>query len=455
MDREHMLNDYVNENEETEVISSEALDYFDNLKLRLNGTKNLYQVMMEVSKFLDNNDLPKEIHDDIVKICNEFSESTDVYTARTKLEEYLGNYSAKKEEEHKKTDDELTDVKNEMLDKMEKRLDEVGINLTGDREEIIDSIEDEDDVDRIENNIENTIDYYMNRDLEEEDKTVAEVKYDTIDDVVESSDQNIILDEAIKDEMSIHDSISNAVKENEDGTISINADIDREGSINFAAMMMIMLATDDEELGIKSNLDMKLIKNKDDLDDYRVIFGNFPIANHPENRIDPVLASKINEKANMYDKTVDYTAQLKEVSPSLGVAFDMVNNQVMNREGSFQMALKNNGNTHDMVLGFDENYTNLHEAFNTNGVDIGSNGNYDIVHIDNIESLDQLFVLANTNETLKELTNENQKKNNREYVKTLDTEVANANVSFLRVLAVANILMFIVLIVLLVLIVIK
>lgn len=442
MDRSYMLNDYVADNEKNIKLKDEASEYLETLKFRINGSKSLNEVMIQVSKFLDMNDVPTELRDGIINICNQFTENTTIYTAQKELEEYLGRYLDDAQKDYEKTNDTVNEIKEELIEDANRKLDEVNVSLTGDSSEIMDNIKDEDDVYRIKNNIDNTYEYFQERNnlLNEEKVSNIEVDLNTVNDVVESSNDNIILNEAleIQDNM-LESNNSNFFEAKEDGSIEITGDVMNKASVNFAAMMTTMLVASDRKL------DMKFIKNREEISKFRIIYGNFPLVNHPENKLDSAIISEIAEKANSYNHNTDYMDVLSKASPEIKETLEIVNNNAFGRKGAFQMAINNANSRHEVLFAMDNNYNDILNAFNDNGATVERDTeDHGIVLINDDMPGNQLLILTNTNEDLakeKELINDPVLKKNNQLVKKIDmNQAARVSHILLSTIAIAEIL---------------
>ena len=104
-----------------------------------------------------------------------------------------------------------------------------------------------------------------------------------------------------------------------------------------------------------------------------------------------------------------------------------------------------------MLLGMDENYENVLEAFLTNGAKVTADmTEKGIVRIPDEVPGDQLFVLSNTNEALdkeKEVEETHEKEHAPQYIKLPDNnydnghnEAANVNIPILLIIAIAEVI---------------
>ena len=148
-----MLNDYINENENNLNEKEAAEDNLDKLKFRLKGSKTVKDVKDELLNFLARNNVDTEVRSKLLEIADGFNENTDSYKAQKELEEYLSNYLEEKKENYDKSNSEVIDVKQELIDDVSKDLESVNIKLEGDPDSIIDSINSRDDVYKLKDNV--------------------------------------------------------------------------------------------------------------------------------------------------------------------------------------------------------------------------------------------------------------------------------------------------------------
>jgi len=449
MDRSYMINEYVNDNEISQTEMENTENYLDGLRFRINGSKSVAEVMREVSKFLDNNqDLPSELHDGILDIVNGFDENTDTYTAINRLDQYLDKNLDEKKADFTKTNDTLMDVKQELIDESKRRLDEAGIEFTGDtktQEQVLESINTRDDIDRIINNVNRADDYVYERNKDNETNQIeqdfkSEVSMDVTEQIVDSPKDDIILNEALANqEVKGNNSLLN---EKDDGSLEIKGDILLPDTVNFTNMMVAMIVAS------SMKLDMKFIKEKEDINNFRVLLANFPVANRPDNRLDSNTIEKINQIASGYNSYADYSDVLNTLSPELAILMKIVNENVMGQKGAFQFAVNNDGDKHNIAVAMDENYEHLRETFLDNGVTMLDSipDSKRMIIPDTIPG-DQLATLSNIDDALIE---EMQKNANPQMMLKLgemptnnqtNSEAANANLTFLIIAAIAEVLL--------------
>ena len=448
MDRSYMINDYVSENDKNLAMRDERSNYLNYLKIYISGSKSLTEIMVHVSEFLDKYNVNDEIKNDLLKICNEFDEKTSLDVAQSRLENYLSKCLEEKEEKYLKSNSELYDVKNDLIDDSKRKLESVGIELNGDNNSTLDSINDVDDVYRIKNNVDTAHDsfYERNKVVNRDEISNVEVSIDSINDVVDSSRSDIILDEALETEKTkLEIENPSMIETNDNGSIQVNGDTNNNDSMNFAAMMTMALLTTLPG-NVNYDLNMKLIKDVKDVDKFKIIYGNFPLANHPENKLDPVVTSQIMGLAKTYKSDVNYMELLGKASPELKEAMTFTYENVLGKPGAFQMAIKNSRSNYDMMMGMDKNYSNELTALGDNGATVTHDANeYGMAAIKEHVPGNQLLILSSTNEMLrKEKENglNSELKNNYQYLKKIENEeAANVNYTFLITVILAEVLL--------------
>lgn len=407
MDRSYMLNSYASENEENLSQKEDASTLLDKLEFRMKGTKSIEELKKEVSIFLEQNTVPTDIKEEIERTISEFNDNADVYTVSNRLENILSSYLETSENNYKQSNDTLYEVKEELVSSSLKDLEDIGITTTGNPDEIIDKIETESDVIKLKENIETTVDYFNQRNdaIHSDEPVSIELSTSDINDSLENAGTNSVLETSLEEqEHALTTSVTN-IEVTDEGSVVVNGDSKNQESINFTAMMTAALVTSNSDFGIEEPLDMKFIKNPDQDSTYKAIYGNFPLINHPENKLDPILVDKIQTIAKNYNPNVSYTDLLTTLSPEVSTSLNIIHNHVLNEQGAFQMALKNGDNQHEIMFAMDENFSNISSSFRESGAMVSSDAmENDIVRVNNTVEGEQLMILNTTLESL------NQKK---------------------------------------------
>lgn len=450
-----MLNDYINENENNLNEKEAAEDNLDKLKFRLKGSKTVKDVKDELLNFLARNNVDTEVRSKLLEIADGFNENTDSYKAQKELEEYLSNYLEEKKENYDKSNSEVIDVKQELIDDVSKDLESVNIKLEGDPDSIIDSINSRDDVYKLKDNVSNTVDYFEKRDdaIGEENNKEIEISVDSLEDAIDSSNNKLILNTALEEqESSLDYNLVDSIYAKDNGTIELKGNNKDKESLNFAAMMTALLVTTTNALKDNIKLDMKLIKEITDISKFKIIYGNFPIENHPENKLDPIIISKIHEMAKGYNPNVNYLELLSKSSPEVATSLEIINKHILDDTGAFQMAVKNGGQNSEIMFAMDDNYSEVVNAFYESGAMVSQDANDNsIVRPNNTTPGEQLVILNATLENLDELKLEKENgeslTNNYQKILKLDNdklgETANISNSLLPVLVIANIILLV------------
>lgn len=452
MDRSYMLNDYINENEENLTEKEKAEDYLENLKFRINGSKSITEIKKQVSIFLEKNNIPPKIQDDLIRICDTFDENTNLYYAEKYLEDYLSKYFEQQEKEYQKSNDTIIEIKEELIESSKKELDKVGITMIGNTENVLEKIQDENDVYKLKNNIDNATQYLYQRNNAIGDINVVplEIPIEAMNTAIDNPDNDTILETVIEEqekELSNNET-TNSVDIKDDGSVEINGGSNIDESINFAAMMTTALVTSNNDLSIDTNLDMKFIKKQEDKSNFKIIYGNFPITNHPENKLDPTIINKIEELAKNYNHNVNYLELLKTNSVELSTALTIINSHVLNENGAFKMAIKNGGKNHEMAFSMDENYIDISTAFLESGAMVSQDTmENSIVRVNNSTEGEQLVILNATLENLNQRKLEQSQINvEKQYQKQLLypnnlNQTASVSGSLLIIIAIAEIML--------------
>lgn len=403
MDRSYILDSYVSENQENLTEMSDARELLDNFEFRTNGSKSIEELKREVSIFYEQNNLPSEVKDEMDRIIGEFSDDTDIYTASNRLENVLSDYLDSKENEFNKSNDTVFEIKEEVVETVKKDLEDIGITMTGDNDNLIDRIESEKDVVKLKENVDTAVDYFNQRNqvIDQDNSINIELSTDDIGDSLDRSGTDTVLETVLEEQEQSLEAYTTNVDALDDGSVVVHGDSENTESLNFTAMMTAALVANNSDFGISEHLDMKFIKNNLDSSTYKVIYGNFPIANHPENKLDPVIIDKIQQLAKNYNPSFSYMQLLSDLSPELSTALTIINNHILNEQGAFQMAIKNGGERHEVVFAMDENYSVISESFRESGAMVSSDMmENDIVRVNNTTEGEQLMILNATLENL-------------------------------------------------------
>ena len=292
MDREYLINDYVNYNDEMKSNLDTSISYLEGLQFRIKGCKSIAEIKKELGNFLENNNLDDKVREDLIKISNDFNETTDVFTATKYLEDYLKQRIDSDTNKYNKSNDDVVGIKKDLIDKARTDLEDVGIKLTGDEEKIYDDINNLRDVEKIEANVEEAKDYFENSSEEKDNNSEddIEISIDTLGESLEHAGNKTVLNEAIDNQPEFQE--ESPIIDRGDGSIEINGDAYNQESMNFMAMMTAMLVSSvvGNDLSMNLNLDLRLNKNMEEIAKYKAIFGNFPLHKMTDdNKLSPEL----------------------------------------------------------------------------------------------------------------------------------------------------------------------
>lgn len=406
MDRSELINDYVNHNVQTQTKYDTNLSYLENLKYRLTGCTSITEIKEELNRFLDNNQIQGEIRENLTRIAKDFDENTDLYNAQRYLENYLSELVDKNKKELDKSEEDVNDIKQSVIDQARKDLEDVGVRLVGDEEDVFDDIKDLDDVEKIQKEVE-VVKAQRENEVRDLDAQPTEVEIGEIKNVVENSGNQNLANAVEVNQVELDS--NSPIQDRGDGTIEIKGDANNDESMNFMAMMTTALVASDigNDLSMNLDLDMRMMKDVTDVYQYKAIFGNFPVSKMTDDKkLSSEVIADIQKLGAEYNPSKDYIAVLNQSSPELAEAFQLVDDNLLKQEGAFQFLVKNDGTSCEMMFALDEHYNAVSEAFQDNGAMVSNDVNENnIVRVPN--GMDQLFTLQNTNAELKQNSLEN------------------------------------------------
>lgn len=463
-----MLNSYVSEEEQSSKNLEQINANMEQYKLRTTGVKTVEELKREVQIFLDKNDVPEEIRDELTRECDSFNENTDLYQASIHLDNIMNEYQQRMMNDHQNAIEQVRDIKSDLISGISKNLSNVGISLSGDEASVLESIKDEHDVYKLKNNADRVVEYYEGQALSDDAPTL-ELPIEKINSAIENPGSETLLNEARIEEHqeaaptdNLENTENEASKDNFENTESNNIEIDKtveiknDGSIslqenannpesmNFVAMMTLALVVNQSELNLDKGLDVKIIKDKREENNYQVLFGNF---SNKENYYNSILFQKIQKLVTTYNPSISYIKALSTYSPELALSLQIVDDHILKQPGSFKMAIKNNGNSYNMKFGFDDEYQEVVDTFLENNVYTTQDINNDAVCIINDNgNKDQLVQLTQILDGLqfKEKLGEQSLALENQYQKKLILPLdnaANVNQIFLTTVLVTELLL--------------
>lgn len=437
MDRSYILNSYIEENDNNLKEKEQAEETKDKLEFRINGSKTIDEIKKQVSIFLEKNTVPVKVEDDLIKICDTFNENTDIYFAEKYIEDYIQKYLEEKDKNYNKSNETVTEIKQEVVDNAKRSLEEFGITMTGDTDSVLDSIQDERDVFKIKENIETTTNYFNNFN---DDSSTLEVPVNAIENSINNPTTDTILDQTLQNNN------INQITINEDSSIEINGDVNND-SMNFTAMMTDILVTTNNDNNFDAGLDMKFIKENTETDKFKVVYGNFPL-DKPENKLNQDTLYVIQKIANTYNPSVNYFKLLESDSIELATSLKIIKHNILNKEGSFKMAVKTDDLSQDIMFAISPEYYEVSNAFYESGANVIHNEKVSIIKVNNNSLGEKLTILTTTLENLEQ---KNLEKNvpvkQNQYQKRLifptNNQAANVHNIFLAVVACVEVLLLI------------
>lgn len=447
MDRSSMLNSYVADNEFNQKSLDAANNDLSALEFRIRGSKTVAEIKNEVDIFLERNNVPEEVKDNLLRICDNFSENTTVYQAMSYLEDFMSRHVSEKEKYFTKSDDTVSDIKEEVITDAMKSLDDIGITLVGaDTTDMAEKIKDEDDVYKIKNNVERTTEHFNSqKDLSPNNDNQIEIDSNIIEEVIETPGDETLLESATSEqedttiEVETTDN-SSKIEVLPDGTIIYSGDKNTDNSMNFVAMVTSALVVDNE-------LDMNLSKMANESSTYRVAFGNF-YPKQDGNYQHTIIAGEVKSLVSSYNPSTSYKDILMQKSPELMMSLNIVDEEVLGKTGLFQMNVDNKNGNYGFSFILDENYSDLTQAFSEGGAMVTNDAaENSVVMLNNTTPGDNLFALNITassihdlRQQIKNLQNVNAYQKQLKYDPKMN-ESALANPNFFMIVLIANLIM--------------
>lgn len=440
-ERASMLDEYSLDYREKKKMLNQTIEYLSILNESLKSVYTIEQVKLEIQNFISVYDIPSEVIDILDDTMRELSSEDSVYKACQYVSEVLQRIIDERDRKEKLSRDKVDDIRKNVADHFENQLNDVGVKISGDSEDFSDSIETEEDVDRLKDNIDRTVEYLKERQkIIGENETDVTLSMDQVMDATENVSDDIILDAVLEEEET-----SDFMKETSDlevdstGAIVISASLGKSESMDYMKMMIVGMMTSAMDPTLASaSFGMKMVKGQYNKEDFQVKFGNF--SKSEDNLInDPKIMGKIQDLSSSFHTNVDYDSMLLQVSPELSSAVSIFENHILGKEGMAQIAVKNTSGNYNFAFGLGEEFQNVTDSLNTNGAvttqtPIGSS----VSNIYDTTPGDTLTILSSTNETLdneKELEN-NELSNTNSYVKVKSMDDLG-NVNFYILVSIA------------------
>ena len=391
MDRSSLLNEYTNESEELNLRKGDAFRSLDEFKSRVKGVKSFWELKEEVERLLINAKLPTVIENKIALIHTGLNGNSNIESEITRLEEILDEYATSVGKKAQEVDEKVADIKEEVAEKAVADLEEAGIEVIGDLENVTETITTEEDVAKLESNVATAVNYvgeYENSNVELSTEDLAGTINLSGDETLQGK-----IEESIAKDITPTDNY----EVNDDYEIVINADLAKEGSMNFVNMAAFAFVAASASYDLENSMGMRISKGKKESNSFEVKFGNYGLPK----KNDPLFESKINGILSTFNSSTDYRAFLLDNSPEIAMTLKIVEEHILGREGAFRLAVKKNDKTSDIKMFMDENYEDIYEAFNTNGAETEktTEGN-NLVGVLEKDYGYQLMTLAQTIETL-------------------------------------------------------
>ncbi len=422
MDRTNVFDEYVKENEINREKLSDSEYYFDALQDRINGSKTIDEVKNEVYQFLINYSVPDPISEQLMAICDDFTPNMDVSSAIWELKDYLKSLISEQKDEFEQSNSEVDQIKTEFVDDSIQQLEEAGVSVVGNTDELIDDIENQADIEKIQNNVDTAIRYMDERN--KIDTYPIDISVDQLQNSLDSSGDEHILDaiEEIEEKQApVNDP---DISFSDDGTAYCQVEKGDNATEQFALMMLGTLMVAESNQDLFQNLGVKLIKDQEDDNAFRFEFGNFPLTNHPENRLDAVAKNRIQELAQQFQPNIDYMPFLLQQAPEIALMYQIFDQHILGNDGAATLGIKRSADHFHFSLSMDENYQQVSDAFRTNNATVNETSTgKNLISVSKETTAEQLVLLQDTEATLlsmkEELSQSNELHNTSgAYVKT-------------------------------------
>ncbi len=435
MNRTNMFDEYVKENEDNRKALTDSEYYLDALEARITGSKSITEVKQEVNQFLIKNNVSSSVSEELLRLCDGFTSDMDVQNAIGQLKEYMQSLVDEHKEDFQKSDDEVNQIKSDFVDDSIRQLEESGVTVTGDTDDLIAVIHDQRDIERMQNNIDTAVDYMDERtELLGDGVSSPEIHVDQIQDSLEVSGDETVL-AAINEDEDKEMTSTSSMSFSDDGIAYCYADKNDDATMQFTLMMMgaLMISPKDQELF--KNLGLKLVKDQNNDDAFRLEAGNFPVTNHPENRLNALAMDQIQKVARQFQPGIDYHQSLLQEAPEIALMFQIFDQHILGKEGDATLGIKQSNDHFHFSLSMDENYQQVAEAFRTNNaITSETPTGKNLISVSKDTMAEQLILLQDTEATLlsmeQELGQANELNNTKgAYIKTLTPPPASASPS--------------------------
>ncbi|MDE5587040.1 MAG: hypothetical protein K2I72_01560 [Bacilli bacterium] len=453
-ERASMLNDYVSTAKENKGSFDIVVDYLSKLNSSLQGVQTVFQVKYQIVEFINTYEIPQEVIDVLSNACQELDSGSSVYEACSYIFELMQQMTEERENDAKKSEDELKEIQQNVTDHLENQLDEVGINIRGDYGELEEKIQTEEDVSRLKDNINRVVEYLKERQqvIGENNTEVSLSTEQVVASLEENGDETVLNAVLEEEEARLDQPINENVEIDQDGFIVVHANSQKEESMDFVKMMAIGLMTaNSDSILSNANFGMIITKNQYNQSDFSIKFGNLSNQIGQNFSSDPQVMSKISELVNSFQTHVDYSSLLSTSSPEIALLFQLFEKYVLDKEGMAQITVQNGTGNLNISFGLDENYQGFAETLKTNGALFTETPTGDYVcNVTETMPGNALMILNSTNETMETLSEnlENPELDKRKpYIKTIDSNQTGNVKPYLLIVA-ASLFVFIILFIL-------
>lgn len=378
-ERISQFDDYVAEANFNKESLEQGINYLTGLKERLTGVTTVQEVIYQMDKFAKEHSVPQEIIDLLNLAIKDMNADTDVYSACNQVISLLEKMVGEREKDDKKSSDSVEELQEYVVLETEEKLNDVGVKISGDFGVLEEQISSEDDIERLRNNIDRVVEYLKEReDMLGENQTDVTLTTDQIMEATNSSEDDVILNEALNEEelQQRVDSMDN-FEIDATGAIVIGATLTSPESLSFVKMMALGLMTSEADpLLAESVFGLKMIKKEENENEFQVKFGNFAKKGKENFYLDPKVTQKVVELAESFDPNslVKYTEMLLNSSPELALMFQIFEKGVLGKKGAAQVVASTSGSSYNVGFALGNDYKDLAATFYTNGADSAKSG---------------------------------------------------------------------------------
>ena len=223
------------------------------------------------------------------------------------------------------------------------------------------------------------------------------------------------------------------VNTHHNGSVLVRSKLNDNNSINYMAMLMMLLVTSNLKL------DMYINKKTPSAEEFDFSFGHFPLKSDYSNYLGSEVTTWIGNAIKHYNPEFDYVKELSEGNPNVGKLFSIITSEI-NKPGTMKIGLDNKIDRCEIGLSVNSNYDYLAKSFSSSGAVVTNDlKDNKVIRVSGTPK-EQYDILAATEANLLnnhiDLWNSQLEEFNAGYAK-----VGRVNTVFLMVVAVAEVLL--------------